>query len=264
MELAQELNHHIYKKSYLQKYLQNWRSIKIIEEIDELGRGSYGIVVKARTSENEIVAIKELINGIDSDDDLKREGEIMKKLKHPNVVCLLAILRNTPRLVLEFVAGGDLFSWLQLQATCNEEKLVDRTRLQKMAKYIAVGMEYLSSQRIIHRDLAARNCLVNIDLNIKISDFGLAVVLPNGMNEMTECMSIPIRWMPPEAIGQYKFSLSTDVYSYGIVVWELFTLASARPYPVTIFFILNFFLFLIYYVVIYVIYSFSRTYDKIN
>lgn len=211
----------------------NWRSIDIIEELDELGRGAYGVVCKARTTQNVFVAIK---TAIESPDQLIHEAEIVEALQHQNVTQLFALKRNPVRLIMEFIDGGDVFSWLQDQSTRVQNVVVDGNVLMKIAKNIAAGMAYLSDRRIIHRDLAARNCLIDSTLKAKISDFGLAAKLPGEADEIKEEMPIPIRWMPPEAIKSYRFSLATDVYSYGIFVWELFTLASYRPYPVTYFF----------------------------
>lgn len=208
----------------------NQRSVNILRELDELGRGAYGVVVKAVTSESVIVAVKKAIS---SSEELLREAAIMLSLDHPNVVKFIAMQRNPDRLILEFIDGPDAFNWLQNQGTFGEHVVENRV-LIKMASDIATGMRYLSDARIVHRDLAARNILVSTSMMVKISDFGLATRMPDGSDEIVDNILVPTRWMPPEAIRSGLFNFGTDVFSFGVVVWELFSLASERPYSVNI------------------------------
>jgi len=150
------------------------------------------------------------------------EALTMKELHHENVLTIIGVSckRNgTPMLITPYTKHGDLLSYIR-----NENNFPTVKDLIEFGLQIAEGMQYLQSIKFIHRDLAARNCLIAEGMKIKIADFGLtrgmyrkAYYKGNGKT------ALPIRWMPLESLQNYKFTLKSDIWSYGIVLWELMT-----------------------------------------
>jgi serine/threonine protein kinase len=123
----------------------------------------------------------------------------------------------SPWIVLEYMEHGDVKSFL----TKNERSV------QQLVKYmvdVAMGMHYISERGLVHRDLAARNVLVGANEICKVADFGLLREIPRDLSVYTASHSIPcpIRWMPPESISDRAFSAASDVWSFGVLVWEMF------------------------------------------
>ncbi|CAI8050077.1 Ephrin type-A receptor 8 (Fragment) [Geodia barretti] len=149
-----------------------------------------------------------------------KEMTIMSQMMHPNIVRLYGIVSEdvpSPWIVLEYMEHGDLKSFL----TKNERSV------QQMVKYmvdVAMGMHYISERGLVHRDLAARNVLVGANEICKVADFGLLRAIPRDLSVYTASHSIPspIRWMPPESIIDRAFSAASDVWSFGVLVWEMF------------------------------------------
>ncbi|PRP80214.1 hypothetical protein PROFUN_12100 [Planoprotostelium fungivorum] len=195
----------------------------------KIGAGAFGIVYSADWR-NLTVAVKQLQNQESITqkqfDEFIQEVDIIRKLRsHPNVVLFIGItIRPDPiSLITEFCGGGDLFNYLRK----NE---VDMTTKRKFILQIALGLQHLHSEKVIHRDLAARNILLTSDLVCKVSDFGLSREQKQGVEESkTESNVGPLKWMAPEAIHNQLYSIQSDVYSYGIVVWEI--LNTSEPYP---------------------------------
>jgi len=126
-------------------------------------------------------------------------------------------------IVTEFMARGSLLSLLRVS---NE---LPMTRLVQMSIDICSGMRYLESQKIIHRDLSARNVLVDDHDNVKISDFGMSRVSQAEYYQVTSKV-MPIKWTAPEVLSHGKYTFSSDVWSFGVVLYEIFTLGG-EPYP---------------------------------
>eukprot|EP00124_Ichthyophonus_hoferi_P002798 Ihof_evm1s208 gene=Ihof_evmTU1s208 len=209
---------------------QNWEvdrnNIKLIRL---LGKGEFGEVYYGKWNETTQVAVKMLKPGSANQDDFLKEATVMKQLQHEKLICLYAVVTQSDpfMLITEYMDRGALLSLLRSDCTFQEADLVD------MASQVAEGMSYLEEHNFIHRDLAARNVLVNKDNVCKIADFGLARL----MNPGGECLysaragaKFPVKWTAPEAAMYNRFTIKSDVWSFGILLYEMMTRGS-NPYP---------------------------------
>lgn len=214
----------------------------------DLGQGRFGKVMMARAlningnSDWEMVAVKTTCDDAMEieKEDLYHELEIMRKIPHhPNVVDYLGCCTQQDPfyIIMEYVAGGNMQQYLRKfrpsQQATNSEELVPPTAkdLKSFALQISRGMEHLSSLNIIHRDLAARNVLLDRKGVCKICDFGLSRnVEGDEVYERSSKGPQPIRWMAPESLSDQCFTRKSDVWSYGVLMWEIITLG-ATPYP---------------------------------
>lgn len=221
-----------------------------------LGEGNFGKVWKAEVDDicgyegTILVAVKGVKeNSAQREkDDLVQEMKIMQEIgPHPNVVTILGVCtQQEPQLlIMEYVMYGKLLTHLREQRMRQSsffnfskdggevgETLTSKD-LNKFAYGVAKGMEFLVSKGVIHRDLAARNILVDHNKNTKISDFGLSRNLRDLGGEMYEQKTkgaLPIRWMAPESLYFSVFTPKSDVWGFGILMWEIVTLGST-PYP---------------------------------
>ncbi|XP_069791533.1 discoidin domain-containing receptor 2-like isoform X2 [Narcine bancroftii] len=168
-----------------------------------------------------------------------KEVKIMSRLKDPNIIRLLGICIGDDPLfmVTEYMENGDLNQFLSQQVLENHFTLANnlpsvsyQCLLQMMAQ-IASGMKYLSLLNFVHRDLATRNCLVGNHYTIKISDFGMSRNLYSGDYYRIQGRAVlPIRWMAWESILLGKFTTASDVWAFGVTLWEMFTLCREQPY----------------------------------
>lgn len=149
------------------------------------------------------------------------------------VKLLGVVTRGQPTLVImELMVNGDLKRYLRSHRPCenitNTPPNLDR--ILQMAIEIADGMAYLSTKKFVHRDLAARNCMVAEDLTVKVGDFGMTRdVYERDYYRKGSKGLLPVRWMAPESLKDGVFSSYSDVWSYGVVLWEMVTFAS-QPY----------------------------------
>uniref|UniRef100_A0A7M4F353 Tyrosine-protein kinase n=1 Tax=Crocodylus porosus TaxID=8502 RepID=A0A7M4F353_CROPO len=149
------------------------------------------------------------------------ETAAMTKVRHKNLVCLLGvILHNGLYIVMEFMS--------KVSASWYVRSLFppSLTNAVVLRRDVSQGMDYLESKKLVHRDLAARNILISEENVAKVSDFGLANVDPKGV----DTTRLPVKWTAPEALKHNKFSTKSDVWSYGILLWEVFSYGRA-PYP---------------------------------
>ncbi|CAB1352083.1 unnamed protein product [Coregonus sp. 'balchen'] len=162
--------------------------------------------------------------------------QLGKSLQHDNIVkykgvCYSAGRRNL-RLIMEYLPYGSLRDYLIKNKGCFDYK-----KLLHYASQICKGMDYLATKRYIHRDLATRNILVESELRVKIGDFGLTKVLPQDKEYYTvrEPGESPIFWYAPESLTESKFSVGSDVWSFGVVLYELFTHSDKNCSPPAVF-----------------------------
>ena len=169
--------------------------------------------------------------------EFMKEVDVMSRLKHENVVRLLGVCHDHPKLmVVEYMENGDLNNFLRerdpsTRNYSNSEDLLKFEHLIYMSHQIASGMKYLHSIDFIHRDLATRNCLLGTAYQVKIADFGMSRSLYSRDYYKIEGKAVlPIRWMAPECLYYGKFTPETDVWSFGVTLWEVFTYARTPPY----------------------------------
>ncbi|KAM7369104.1 hypothetical protein PAMP_013401 [Pampus punctatissimus] len=210
--------------------------------LKQLGKGNFGSVEMCRydplqDNTGEVVAVKKLQHSTAEHlRDFEREIEILKSLHHENIVkykgvCYSAGRRNL-RLIMEYLPYGSLRDYL----TKHKDRF-DCKKLLHYASQICKGMDYLAIKRYIHRDLATRNILVESEMRVKIGDFGLTKVLPQDKEYYTvrEPGESPIFWYAPESLTESKFSVASDVWSFGVVLYELFTYSDKNCSPPAVF-----------------------------
>uniref|UniRef100_A0ABM5G599 Tyrosine-protein kinase n=1 Tax=Pogona vitticeps TaxID=103695 RepID=A0ABM5G599_9SAUR len=194
----------------------------------KLGSGYFGDVYEGSWKRKVRVAIKVLTRvDVTHQDTFRNEIEAMKKLRHKHILSLYAIssLEDPVYIVTEFMSKGSLLEVLRGP----KGEHLQMTEMIDMASQVADGMCYLESQNFIHRDLAARNILVGDNNFCKVGDFGMARLVKDDVY-LSYSSSIPYKWTAPEALSHGRYSVKSDVWSFGILLYEIVTLGQ-NPYP---------------------------------
>nr|Q8MY86.1 RecName: Full=Fibroblast growth factor receptor 1; Short=DjFgfr1; Short=FGFR-1; AltName: Full=DjPTK3; Flags: Precursor [Dugesia japonica]BAB92085.1 DjFGFR1 [Dugesia japonica] len=210
----------------------------------KLGEGAFGMVYEGIANDignrsNPIkVAVKMMRDDFSDSNvhDFVKEMEIMKHIgRHPNVIQLLGLCtqKGPLRVIVELAPYGNLRDFVRAKNKkySKSKKIIGNFTSSILCTYslqIARGMTYLASRSVVHRDLSARNILVGEHFEMKIADFGLTRIVDYYYRKKTDGI-LPVKWMAPEALLEKKYTTKSDVWSYGILLWEIFTLGDS-PY----------------------------------
>lgn len=209
----------------------------LLEVVDKLGEGCFGHVYKAIAPglTDDFVAVKTLKDDCDGDTLrlFAKEVGVCVNFKDTNVIKLLAVCAHSVQkcMIFEYMDLGGLDGLLRKSSPQNpeydssESHLLIPDQFLDICQQLVRGLVHLSTLNFVHRDIAARNCLMDSNFRAKIADFGLSrnisaqnyYRIGNGKNYL------PIRWMPPEALFYGTFTLQSDVWSFGVLMWEIYT-----------------------------------------
>nr|XP_033812204.1 tyrosine-protein kinase receptor UFO isoform X2 [Geotrypetes seraphini] len=210
-----------------------------------LGEGEFGSVMEGQLNQDDYllkVAVKTMKIAIctrSEMEDFLSEAVCMKEFDHPNVMRLIGVcLQNTenegypsPVVILPFMKHGDLHSFLLFSRLGDNPVFLPTRTLVKFMTDIASGMEYLSAKNFIHRDLAARNCMLNENMNVCVADFGLSKKIYNGdYYRQGRISKMPVKWIAMESLADRVYTSKSDVWSFGVTMWEIAT-RGQTPYP---------------------------------
>uniref|UniRef100_A0A3Q3L4E5 Tyrosine-protein kinase receptor TYRO3 n=1 Tax=Mastacembelus armatus TaxID=205130 RepID=A0A3Q3L4E5_9TELE len=211
-----------------------------------LGKGEFGSVREAflRMEDSLVqkVAVKVLKSDITSSGDIEqclKEAAYMKDFHHPNVIQLIGVSLHRrpgqrlpiPMVVLPFMKHGDLHTFLLLSRLGEQPFDLSLQTLIQFMLDIARGMDYLSSRSIIHRDLAARNCMLDENMTVCVADFGLSKKIYSGDYYRQGSVSkLPVKWIALESLADNVYTAQSDVWAFGVTMWEVMT-RGQTPYP---------------------------------
>lgn len=186
----------------------------------ELGSGQFGQVRLGKWRAQHKVAIKAIREGAMYEEDFIEEAKVMMRLSHPRLVQLYGVCSQQKPIyiVTEFMELGCLLNVLR-----QKRGGLGLDTLLSVCLDVCEGMEYLEKSRFIHRDLAARNCLVNDSMVVKVSDFGMTRYVLDDQYTSSSGAKFPVKWSPPEVFNFCKYSSKSDVWSFGVLMWEVFT-----------------------------------------
>ncbi|KAF7669069.1 hypothetical protein LDENG_00245330 [Lucifuga dentata] len=206
-----------------------------LQTITTLGKGEFGEVLLSKAKgieegdEETVVLVKSLQTRDEQLQlDFRREAEMFAKLSHANVVRLLGLCREAEPhyMILEYYDLGDLKQFLRISKS-KDEKVKSHSISTKIkvsiCAQVAHGMEHLSNHRFVHKDLAARNCLINSQRRVKVSSLSLSKDVYNSEYYHYRQAWIPLRWLPTESVFEDDFSTKSDMWAFGVLMWEVFS-----------------------------------------
>lgn len=212
-----------------------------LELVGELGEGAFGRVFKANApgldtaEQGGFVAVKALKEDADSDvlSMFLSEVKTSIQFQHPHVIRLIGMCTQTCHkcMIFEYMDQGSLNDLLRRSDSANptmdeDAVTIGPDRFLSCCLQVAQGLAYLASLKFVHRDIATRNCLVNSNLVVKIADFGMSREVSVDYYRIGSAKAcLPVRWMPPEALLYGKFTVKSDVWSYGVLMWEVYSYA---------------------------------------
>uniref|UniRef100_A0A8C5H2Z1 Inactive tyrosine-protein kinase 7 n=1 Tax=Gouania willdenowi TaxID=441366 RepID=A0A8C5H2Z1_GOUWI len=212
-----------------------------LQTITTLGKGEFGEVLLSKAkgieeSEEETVVLVKSLQTRDEQLqlDFRREAEMFAKLSHPSVVRLLGLCREAEPhyMILEYYDLGDLKQFLRISKSKDDkvksQPISTKTKVS-ICTQVAQGMEHLSNHRFVHKDVAARNCLINSQRRVKVSSLSLSKDVYNSEYYHYRQAWIPLRWLPTESVFEDDFSTKSDVWAFGVLMWEVFSLGE-MPY----------------------------------
>ncbi|XP_029962341.1 tyrosine-protein kinase Mer [Salarias fasciatus] len=210
-----------------------------------LGEGEFGSVVEGHLRQadgtSEKVAVKTMKLDSFSQKEIEEflnEAACMKDFNHPNVIRLLGVCLEVgsgsfpkPMVILPFMKYGDLHSFLIRSRLGESPVFLPTQTLLKFMVDIALGMEYLSGRNFLHRDLAARNCMLRDDMTVCVADFGLSKKIYSGdYYRQGRIAKMPVKWIAVESLADRVFTVKSDVWAFGVTMWEIAT-RGMTPYP---------------------------------
>lgn len=206
-----------------------------LQTITTLGKGEFGevLLAKARGIEGGEEETVVLVKSLQTRDeqlqlDFRREAEMFAKLSHSNVVRLLGLCREAEPhyTILEYYDLGDLKQFLRISKNKDEKtksQPVSTKAKVSICVQVARGMEHLSNHRFVHKDLAARNCIISSQRHVKVSALSLSKDVYNSEYYHYRQAWIPLRWLPAESVFEGDFSTKSDVWAFGVLMWEVFS-----------------------------------------